>query len=544
MTRASHVQMRRSVLIIAAAGLLAVGAGATYLILQKRAPGASPTHVSPPAETIPASGIGAISSNEPLPDVTVTLSDEAVQRAGIEITPVTTAGSGGIRVPAVVQPNAYRSVVVTPIAAGRITRVLVELGQEVRRGHTLAEVYSPELAEAQTRYVSSRAELEAHERELRRTEKLVEIGAASRQELERIHAEHTAATTMVQSNRSRLILLGMTEGQAAKLTSASAITATTTIAAPIDGVITAREANVGLNIDPATKLFTVVDLSTVWLVGDLYERDFTRVHVGSKATVTTTAYPGLAIEGKVSYIDPELKAETRTAQLRVEVPNPGRQLRLGMYAELQIGEPVASNIAAVPRAAVQTVGDRSVVYLVSDTQRRQFVEREVQLGQPSDGLVEITRGVQPGDSVVSKGSFAIRAERERLGLRPPSQSAPQSASAGQAAAPSQSTPQPASARQAPHAGATQQNVQTARVTVSDKGFEPNRVTVRAGVPARITFVRTVEATCATEVTLPAMKIKRPLPLNQPVDVEFTPEKTGDIEFACGMNMLKGTIVIK
>jgi RND family efflux transporter MFP subunit len=527
MNHGSPVQIRRGVLILAAVVLVAVGAGGTYLVL-RQAPHDTATTGASPANGTPAMSTGITSPNAPLPDVTITLSEEAVERAGVEMTPVTTARSGAVRVPAVVQPNAYRSVVVTPIAAGRITRVPVELGQQVRRGQTLAEVYSPELAEALTRYLSSRAELEAHERELRRTEKLVEIGAASRQELERIHAEHTAATTMVQSHRSRLILLGVPEGQVAKLTSASAITAMTSIAAPIDGVITAREANVGLNVDPATKLFTVVDLSTVWLVGDLYERDFTRVHVGGKTTVTTTAYPGLAIEGKINYIDPELKTETRTAQVRVEVPNPGRQLRLGMYAELQIGDAAPSNTAAVPRSAVQMVGDRAVVYLANDNQRRQFVEREVQLGQPSDGLIEITRGVRPGDSVVSKGSFAIRAERERLGLRSPSQSASPSAWAGQG----------------PPSGAAQQNVQTARVTVSDKGFEPNRVMLRAGVPARITFVRTVEATCATEIMLPALNIKRPLPLNQAVDVEFTPAKTGDIEFACGMSMLKGTIVIQ
>jgi membrane fusion protein, heavy metal efflux system len=522
MNHAPRIQMRRSISILAAAGLVAAGAVGTYLILRTASPDAVTTATPTAAtETVPPTD-RRVTPDAPLSDVTITLSEEAVKRAGIEITAVTTAGGGAVRLPAVVQPNAYRSVVVTPIAAGRITRVLVELGQQVRRGQTLAEVYSPELAEAQTRYLSSRAELEAHERELRRTERLVEIGAASRQELERIHAEHIAALTMVQSHRSRLTLLGMTEAQAVKLTSASAITATVSVPAPIDGVVTARQANVGLNVDPATSLFTVVDLSTVWLVGDLYERDFTHVRVGSTATVTTTAYPELMMEGKVNYIDPELKAETRTAQVRVEVPNRGRLLRLGMYAELQIGDGAASQTAAaVPRSAVQMVGDRSVVYLVNDTQRREFVEREVELGQSIDSLVQITRGVKPGDSVVSKGSFAIRAERERLGLRPPR------APAETASSPPQS-----------------QNVQTARVTVSDKGFDPDRVTLRAGLPARITFVRTSETTCATEVTVPSMNIKRALPLNQPVDVEFTPQKTGDVEFVCGMNMLRGTIVVQ
>jgi plastocyanin domain-containing protein len=87
-------------------------------------------------------------------------------------------------------------------------------------------------------------------------------------------------------------------------------------------------------------------------------------------------------------------------------------------------------------------------------------------------------------------------------------------------------------------------VQTARVTVSDQGYEPNRLTLRKGTPVRITFTRTSQTTCGTEVTFPALNIKRALPLNQPVDIEFTPEQTGDIAFVCGMKMLSGTIVVQ
>ena len=356
----------------------------------------------------------------PLPDVMVPLTEEAVARAGIEVTTVgTSAAASRVRIPGIVQPNAYRSVAVTPIVSGRVTRVGAELGDRVRRGQTLAEIYSPELAEAETRYLSSRAELEAHEQELRRTEKLVEIGAASRQELEKVHAEHTAATTMVESQRSRLKLLGMADAEIAKLSPASEISATVNVPAPLDGVITTRGANVGLNVDATTPLFTVVDLSTVWVVGDLYERDFGAVRVGSPVIVTTTAYPDLKVDGKVSYIDPQVKPETRTAQVRVEVPNPRGELRLGMFAEMQVGEPRANAVVVVPRSAVQVVADRSVVYLVNPKERGRFVEREVRLGEASGDDVQVLSGVQAGDVVVSKGSFSIRAERERLGLRPP-----------------------------------------------------------------------------------------------------------------------------
>jgi RND family efflux transporter MFP subunit len=447
----------------------------------------------------------------------LTLSDEAIERAGIVVASVTASDDADrVRIPGVVQPNAYREVTVTPLVGGRITRVLAELGQQVRRGQTMAEVYSPELAEAQTRYLSAQAALEAHERELRRTERLVEIGAASRQELERIHAEHTAQSTEVESARSRLVLLGLTADQISGLASASATTSTAYVPAPLAGVVTMRDANVGLNVDPSMPLFKVVDLSTVWVVGDLYERDFAHVRVGSQATITTTAYPDRALQGRVSYIDSQVKAETRTAQVRVEVPNPRGELRLGMYADMQVGEPRRSGAPAVPRTAVQMIGDRAVVYLVNPQERGRFIEREVRLGETTGDRVAVLAGLKPGDVVVTSGSFALRAERERLGLRSPLENVQQ----------------------------TPASMQIARVTVSDQGYEPSSLTLRAGIPARLTFVRTSDKTCGTEVAFPSLSIKRALPLNQSVEIEFTPQKAGEIAFVCGMNMLRGAIVVQ
>ena len=227
-----------------------------------------PSRLAPPSPTeTPARG-----STSSLPDVEIQLGADAVKRAGIVTTPVSEAAStSNIRLPGVVAPNAYRQVTVTPLVSGRISAVSAQLGERVRRGQPIAQIYSPELAEARTRYVSAVAMLDAHDRELRRTQKLVEIGAASRQELERIHAEHVAQTATVQSTRSQLELLGVPES---KLDTAGIekFNATAAVPAPIDGVVIERAANVGLNVDPATKLLTVVDLSTVWIVADIHER--------------------------------------------------------------------------------------------------------------------------------------------------------------------------------------------------------------------------------------------------------------------------------
>jgi plastocyanin domain-containing protein len=133
--------------------------------------------------------------------------------------------------------------------------------------------------------------------------------------------------------------------------------------------------------------------------------------------------------------------------------------------------------------------------------------------------------VKSGDRVVSNGSFFVRAERERLGLPLPSPS-PRADVSG-----STNTSERAAE-------------QEAKITVGEQGFEPARATLRAGAPVRLTFTRTTDKTCATAVVLPSLNVRRDLPLNQPVDIRFTPAKSGEIQFVCGMNMFSETIVIR
>ena len=391
MTSDTRLTIHRGAAALLAVALLIAGAGITYLLMRRDpGPSAQIAVTSSSAGPQDSTAAPASASNTPLPDVVVHLSQDAVKRAGIVVTPVESGSSAAeMRLPGVVEPNAYRQVVVTPLVAGRVTKVGPALGDRVRRGQTLAEVYSPALAEAQTRYVSARAMLDAHDRELQRTQKLVEIGAASRAELERIHAEHAAQTAAVQSARSQLELLGLSAAALDSLTPGQSVSATTSVPTPIDGVVTERGANVGLNVDPATKLFTVVNLSTVWIVGDVYEKDLSRVRVGTDAAVTTSAYPDLRLRGRVSYIDPQVSTQTRTAKVRVEVPNPRGELRLGMYTDVVVtGAPGASTLR-VPRRAVQNVGERSVVYLANPKEPGKFIEREVRLGSTSGDQVEV-----------------------------------------------------------------------------------------------------------------------------------------------------------
>jgi membrane fusion protein, heavy metal efflux system len=343
----------------------------------------------------------------------IVLSPDMIERAGIR----TVAAHRGtattrLHLPGVVQPNAYKNLDVTSLVAGRVTQVRAELGQRVMQNEMLATVYSPELADAQTAFIAARSQLSAHDLALARTQRLFAIGAASRQELEKMDAEKADMTRAVETARARLVLLGIPEDKAQRIASPADVITTFDVKSPIAGVITKRNVNAGLNIDPATPLFTVTDLSDVWVVADLYERDFASVGVGSPVTITTAAYPGLELRGRVNYIDPQVQAETRTAKLRAEVANRADRLRLGMFVDVSIAGRSGRSVVMVPKTAVQMMGTQSVVFVSTGPGR--FVQRAVTPGDTVGNDIAISSGLDPGDMVVAEGSFFLRAERERL----------------------------------------------------------------------------------------------------------------------------------
>src|SRR5712692_3904131 len=393
---------RACLLGLVALGLIALGAvGATVAL--RRTEAARSAAVSTSAAPTPA-------STDPAGDVEVVLSPEALARAGIKTAAVTAiAGGTSVSVPGTVMPNAYREVKVTPIASGIVTKVHVELGAVVRRGAPLLTLFSAELADSQTKYMSMSAMLEADHKKLERTRQLVDIGAASRQDLEEITAVHEAHATEVEAARLRLQLLGLSAEQVRALSSPSQIVSTIVVPAPITGVITSRSANLGQVVAMGQELLSVTDLSEVWVVGDLYEQDFKTVTVGSGATITTPAYPGLMLRGRVSYIDPRVDPQVRTAKARIEVPNSDGRLRLGMYVTVSFTTPGGSALV-VPRSAVQAIGDRQVVFVPAERGDGKFIQRQVRLGSPIGDNYTVLSGLKPGETVVTEGSFFLRAE--------------------------------------------------------------------------------------------------------------------------------------
>jgi membrane fusion protein, heavy metal efflux system len=344
----------------------------------------------------------------------LTLAPEQAQRAGLKIETVgeQTAGeAAGQMTTGTVQANSYKETPVISLVGGIVRSVSGELGQNVKRGQKVAVVFSNELADTQSRYLSAVAALDEHHRHHLRTIKLVEIGAASRQDLETATTEYREAETNLANLRQKLLLLGLSPQRINALNSISQISSEVTVTAPSSGTLTSRSVNTGEVIEANKELMRITDLSSVWIVGQVYEKDLATVRVGSGANVTSDAYPGRVFRGRVSYVDPKIEPATRTAQVRIELANPGQMFKIGMYVNIALGAlGLAEKTAPViPKDAVQTIGNQQFVFVVSE-KPNEFALRPVRLGLETNGFYPVLEGVSVGDRIVTEGSFMLRAE--------------------------------------------------------------------------------------------------------------------------------------
>src|SRR5229473_5540170 len=401
---------------IAIAALLVVFAFAGYWFLPRRS---TTTKTVPPDPMAAMSGMASpinaapSDGSNPSAELQIDLAADDLKKAQIRTAYVTNGLTAAkLRVPGIVKPNEYRQVHVTPLVGGGVKEVPVLLGDHVKRGQSLAVIFSSELAEAETQYVSYLAELEAEHKKLARTQNLVKLGAASQQEEEEVEAMHAGHESYVRAAFEKLKLLGASDQQIASLKQAEQIDPHFVVPAPINGVVLTRAANLGLVVNTAQELFTVADLSTVWIMASINEKDFAYVRVGTAATVTAQAYPGRLWKGRVIYIQPQVDPSTRTAQARVEVANPHEDLRIDMYTDVDFTSPGAPG-PAVPEAAVQSIGARRFVFLPVKDNDGSFALREVRLGSAVGGYYSVLEGLKVNDEVVTDGSFILKAEALR-----------------------------------------------------------------------------------------------------------------------------------
>jgi len=346
----------------------------------------------------------------------ISIDPEVAKRAGIKTEPVGEAILAGGAMPGqvttgVVQANAYRTTPVVAVVGGILRRVAAELGQNVSQGQTMAVVFSDELAMAQSRYLNTLAELDEHHKHHIRTVRLVEIGAASREELEQATTKLKTAESEVASQRQRLMLLGFGSRRIAQLKSPSQVSSEVSLPAPVSGTVISRTANPGEVISADKEILRIADLSSVWVMGQVYEKDLGKVVVGSGASITSDTYPGRVFRGRVSYVDPTLDPATRTAQARIELANPGQALKIGMFVNVAFAAlgGSESTTPVIPKSAVQNINAQQVVFVETSTPNT-YAMRPVRLGPEVNGQYPVLEGLTAGQRIVTEGSFLLRAE--------------------------------------------------------------------------------------------------------------------------------------
>ncbi len=395
----------------------------------------------------------------------IKLSPEALAATAIEIEGVTQRPAVAlIRVTGTVETNQQQTQQATPLVSGRVARVYVGQGDVVRAGSVLALISSPEIAEmhgklheaetaralaernrqrvqrAENRVavLSAKAKLEEAEATLKRTRRLIELGAGAGKDLIAAEASYKTAeadydfqnnislnrelqeasaaveTTRVDVShiRDQLRALGVIvpEGERHDHSKDTSLVA---LRSPASGTVVERSVNSGAGIQAGTSLFTISNTSSVWIIANVPEAQIGSIRVGTPAGVRSAALSNNAISGRVNYIDPRLNEETRTARVRIEVANPGERLKSGMFVE--VGFQASSGTATgqelmVSSEAVQRIGDRNVVFIPREGEPGSFEVRDVELGGVADGYQRVLSGLQVGERVVTKGSFTLKTQ--------------------------------------------------------------------------------------------------------------------------------------
>jgi cobalt-zinc-cadmium efflux system membrane fusion protein len=318
-------------------------------------------------------------------------------------------------------PNENRLAHLSARVPGRIVSVYANLGDRVKSGNRLLLLDSPAFGEAQLEYRKTRTAVRVTEKALERARALLDRGAIGVGEYQRREADSENARADLHEAEEKLHLLGMTEREIERLGAEKlphAEVAQVFLRAPFSGEVVERNATVGEVVDPNKMLFAVADLSTVWVRADFPEQQAGRLKTGLNVEVYVSAYPDTVFRGTVSYVGAMVDPATRTVMARSDIPNPDRRLRPEMFAEVTLLAPEES-VLAVPRAAVQQVGSRTVVFVAQGPTR--FELREVKMGESSTDYVEVKGGVQEGEKVVTQGSYALKSEtlREQMPMGGP-----------------------------------------------------------------------------------------------------------------------------
>ena len=320
----------------------------------------------------------------------IQISTEKVQKLGVRLEAASMRTLDKVvRAVGRIEPDERLTYAIAPKFEGYIERLHVNAtGQAVGKGQPLFEVYSPELVSAQREYAIAAQGVEALKGASEETQK--------------------GMRELAESSLMRLRNWDISNEQVKALSQSGAARRTLTFRSPVAGIVTEKKAVQGTRFMPGEALYQVTNLSSVWVIADVFEQDIVLVRPGAMATVRINAYPDKVFTGPVTYVYPTLTAETRTVPVRVELTNAGGLLKPGMFTQVELSAAPKGAVLTVPTSAVIDSGRRQIVLV--QVKEGRFEPREVKVGARSEDRIQILEGVQDGEMLVVAANFLIDAE--------------------------------------------------------------------------------------------------------------------------------------
>jgi cobalt-zinc-cadmium efflux system membrane fusion protein len=311
-----------------------------------------------------------------------------------------------LRLTGSVEYNAFKTTPVISQVGGPVSRILVLPGAHVKEGDQMLDVTSPDYSQLLDTYLKAADAFRLADRNYSRAQDLYQHQAIAERDLQQAESDRTQAQADLNAAEQGLKILGVKNPEdLAK--SSTATTAEIPVLAPISGEVVERLVSPGQVIQAGqTQAFTISDMSTVWVLANVYQNDLAFVHEGDDVSVQTDAYPD-TFHGKISYVSPALDPNTRTLQARIVVDNKNEMLKRDMYCTVTVAAGTVANAIAVPDAAVLR-DDENQPFVYVESGNNQFGRRSVSIGESTNGTTQVLSGLSVGDKVVGNGSLFLQ----------------------------------------------------------------------------------------------------------------------------------------
>ncbi|MGE5205247.1 MAG: efflux RND transporter periplasmic adaptor subunit, partial [Chlamydiota bacterium] len=312
-----------------------------------------------------------------------------------------------LRLSGAVAFNAFRTTPVITQVSGPVSRIVVQPGEVVRKNQPMLYLASPDYSQLRANYLKARDAFNLADKNYVRSKDLYAHNAIAERDLQAAESARTQAQADMVAAQQALTIIGIANPETVIDKPASP---EVPLLAPIGGEVVERLVSAGQVAQAgSTQCFTISDVSTVWVLANVFQDDLAYVHAGDPVSITTTTYPGQPFRGKISYVSEGLDPTSRTVQARIVTQNPGRRLKKDMYVTVTVAAGAMKNALTVPDSAVlRNAENEPFVYVLVNQTSNQFARRMVKLGESNHGVTQVVDGLKAGEQVVGDGSLFLQ----------------------------------------------------------------------------------------------------------------------------------------